>query len=198
MFWALVEVLETRWNTGISGWRQNSNSQTVQVLRLLPNFSTLSHLLIIRDADDNQTGAFESVCSALNEADFIAPPEAWRWQLPQNQDPALCVAILPSISQEGALEELLLQTVADDEVLKLTKKYIKDAYDYRQANFDVSKYDSIAPPSEVHRGKATALAYMVTRIADMREVGRAAQKDVWDWNHLALQPLKEIIEQMNA
>ena len=191
-----------RWNLAeiqvLAAGSKTQILQTLQVLRLLPNFSTLSHLLVIRDADETPTGAFDSVCAALNQAKFAAPPDAWSWQSPQNQDPALCVAILPSISQEGALEELLLQTVASDEVLNLTKNYIKAAYDYRRENFDASNPNSIVPPSEVHRGKATALAYMVTRIADMREVGRAAQKDVWDWQHPALEPLKDIIAQMNA
>ena len=173
-------------------------AKTIGILRLLPDFSLLSHLLIVRDADETPTGAFDSVCAALNQAKFAVPPDAWSWQFPQNQDPALCVAILPSISQEGALEELLLQTVASDEVLNLTKDYIKAAYDYRRENFDANNPNSIVPPSEVHRGKATALAYMATRIADLREVGRAAQKDVWDWQHPALEPLKNIIAQMNA
>ena len=172
--------------------------QTVDLLRQLPNFSALSHLLILRDADANPRAAFDAVCSALNQANFVAPPDAWSWQPAHNQDPALCIAILPSISQVGALEELLLRTVAGDEVLKLTEKYIADAYNFRQTNFNSNDPNSIVPPSEVHRGKATALAYMVTRIADMREVGRAAQKDVWDWRHPALEPLRNIIEQMNA
>ncbi len=171
--------------------------QTLEILRLLPSFSTLTHLLIVRDADETPSGAFDSVCAALSQANFVSPPSAWNWQPPQNQDPALCVAILPSISQQGALEELLLKTVADDEVLNLTEKYIADAYDFRAANYNESDPNSIVPPSEVHRGKATALGYMVTRIADMREVGRAAQKDVWNWRHPALEPLKNIIEQMN-
>ncbi len=162
----------------IGGKSQIAN--TIGILRLLPGFLQLSHLLIVRDADDTPTGAFDSVSSALTQAQFAVPVTAWNWQASPNQDPALCIAILPSIPQKGALEELLLQTVADDEVLSLTEKYIAEAYEVRRANYEANSANSIVPPSEVHRGKATALAYMVTRIADMREVGRAAQKDVWD------------------
>ena len=47
----------------------------LELLKSLSNFNTITHLAIIRDADQNEIGAFNSVCHALKSISLTPPSE---------------------------------------------------------------------------------------------------------------------------
>jgi hypothetical protein len=85
-------------------------------LRGQAEFDTIvKTLAVVRDADDNPEGAFQSVCGALKNANLSVPTHHLQFtaDLPQTG-----VLILPSITKMGALEDVCLAAIADNAILK--------------------------------------------------------------------------------
>ena len=66
---------------------------------------------IMRDAETNRTGAFQSVCSAIRGAGLAEPPQVLTVAA---GPPQVGVFILPDCANDGMLEDLCLQAVASD------------------------------------------------------------------------------------
>lgn len=155
--------------------------------------------MIVRDADQFPNRAFASVCSALSTA-F----RGWRFETPQspfefklNENIRVAVVIVPAANRPGAIEELLLDTVNDDPVIPDVSYLIDQAIArLPQPNPNLQPlHKHFAPPP--HRvGKARLHAFLATFDRPDRDAGIAAQAGVWDFNHPALQPLRQILEQM--
>ncbi len=174
-----VQVADTKGKDRLNEW--------LRVLRLDPHYSALTSILVVRDADSSAASAFTSVRSRLESNNFFAPQNPWQWE-EQTQRPAVAVSIMPGNGRLGALEELLLDTVAEDDFLSQCRAYIESAYAYRAAQ------GLILSPE--HKGKATAVAYLVSRKPNLSEVRRGAREGLWPHDHPALLPLKELIQQM--
>ncbi len=81
-------------------------------LRLLasaPNFGSISRLGIVRDAEQNAAGAFQSVQGSLQAAGLPAPDTPGQRV---DGEPAVTVLILPGDDRSGMLETLLCETFA--------------------------------------------------------------------------------------
>ena len=74
---------------------------------------TVRSLGIVRDAETSAGGAFQSVQSALRNAELPVPDS-----LAERTDtsPAVTVLILPGDNRQGMLETLLCESFADDPV----------------------------------------------------------------------------------
>ncbi len=149
----------------------------------------IASLVIVRDADDNPQAALQSVTDALDAHHLPSPNGAW--QFSQNTTPRVAVIIMPGPNQTGALEELLIQTVQQDPLHTPSLDFIQQAADQLGA----AKGQRNPPP--LHRlGKARVHAFLSTFEEPDKDQGKAALSGVWDFNHLALQPLRQILEQM--
>jgi len=82
----------------------------LRALTLAPNFSDVTSLGIIRDADDDPSGAFQSVCDALRGAELVAP----RRQLSFTRgNPKTGIMVLPQPGSKGMLEDVCLNSIND-------------------------------------------------------------------------------------
>ena len=105
--------------------------ENLRVLAISPGFSDVASLTIVRDADDNPKGAFQSVQDALKSAALPSPEKPFERY---GQEPQVMVMILPEEGKAGALEDLCLNSVADDSIIRLfqvsmraTKRQFKTA-----------------------------------------------------------------------
>ncbi len=153
-----------------------------------PNFPSVVSLVIVRDADDNPSRAFQSVADALRRVDLTSPAVAWAFQ---NGTPRVAVIILPSADRTGALEELLIQTVENDPLHPAAIQLIEDTVGALSIDGAPRR-----PPPEHRRGKARLHAFLSTYEEPDRDPGKAALAGAWNFAHPALQPLLQILQQM--
>lgn len=77
---------------------------------------------IIRDAEQDATAAFQSICTALHNAELAAPDQPCT---PTKQDPTVNVFILPDSENTGMLETLLLRAVKDEPGFACVDQYLE-------------------------------------------------------------------------
>jgi hypothetical protein len=152
------------------------------------NYISVVSIVIVRDADDNPAGAFQSICSALENARLPVPPVGEKFIIRDGLK--LAVVITPGNDRSGALEELLLETTIADPLSSHAAIYIDQAV----ANLN-ENHDRPAPLAHKH-GKAKIHAFLATFEEPDKDPGKAALSGVWDFNHTALFPIRTILEQM--
>ena len=102
-------------------------TRRLRELKKADNFEHITHLGIVRDSDFN-TDALRSVQDRIKTVDKEGPPNI---DIPDHPivptigDLKVSVLIVPSVSQEGALETILLQAVAKDPMMRCVDKYIE-------------------------------------------------------------------------
>ena len=151
-------------------------------------FPTVTSLVVVRDADDNPAGAFQSVCDALLNARLPTPDEALTLTI--GTTPTVGIAVMPATDRTGALEELLLDAAIADPLAASAQQFITDAV----AVLDATGHR--AAPPEHRRGKARVHAYLATFEEPDKDPGKAALAGVWDFNHAALAPLLQLLQRM--
>jgi len=152
------------------------------------NFPEISSIIIVRDADDNPTGAFQSVCNALARAGLSTPSTSLTFT--QNTTPKIGIVIMPAADRNGALEELLLPLASGDPLASEADQYIDEA---------VSILDNSGhrpPPPPHRRGKARVHAFLATFEHPDQDLGKAALAGVWNFSNNALDPIREMIQDM--
>jgi hypothetical protein len=160
-------------------------------LRLLVNqsaFPDVVSLVVVRDADDNPAAAFVSVRDALTNAGLTPPKQAWL--LTDETTPHTGIVIVPRADRQGALEELLLATVADDPLAAPVRAFIESAVE------TLTQSGHRLPPPSHRRGKAEIHAFLATCEEPDRDPGKAALAGVWRFDHEALQALAGLLAAM--
>ncbi|MCY3569423.1 MAG: hypothetical protein OXH38_12400, partial [Chloroflexi bacterium] len=84
----------------------------ISALRVAPTFESVERIGVVRDADENATGAFDSVRGALSAAS-LPIPQSEMDIVTATQPPAVSVFIMPGNRQPGMLETLLCQSFAN-------------------------------------------------------------------------------------
>lgn len=154
--------------------------------KLRPNLSSLvsnsdfisqvNSIGIVRDADKNPKGAFQSVCSALKAVNLSVPKHPLT---AMGQKPRVSVMILPSIDSSGSLEDICLKAVEAQPSMLCVEEY-----------FNCIKQNDLPMPADV--SKARIQVYLSSIEAELR-LGEAAGKGFWDWSHPAFDPLKQFL-----
>ena len=162
--------------------------ESLRVLVKQADFKMVKSLVVVRDADDDPKGAFQSVADALVNAGLRAPRSSFCFV--ENVTPQTAVLILPGQSTQGALEEFLLKTVVNDPVAPKVDEFIESAV------VTLSKGGVRKPPPPHRRGKAKVHAFLATFEHPDRDLGKAAKEGVWDFNHASLHPIEEILTGM--
>jgi hypothetical protein len=137
---------------------------------------------IIRDAEDKPaTSAFQSVCSSLTSAKITQPNKIGEAQQcvmtvgSQSQDLKVGVFILPDCQEAGMIEDLCLRSLNDDAMLGCVEDY-----------FICLEPHGIKPKNIA---KAKTWTFLSALGEFDPQVGRAAQKNIWDWDGQTFQPL---------
>jgi hypothetical protein len=148
----------------------------------------VSSIVIVRDADDNPSGAFASVCDALQQVGLSVPTRCL--EMTNGSTPAVAIIVVPAETQIGALEELLIETASDDPAVALVKTFIDNAVTVLQTT-------QYREPTPVHRlGKAKVHAFLATFTEPDKDLGKAALSGVWRYEHKALTALLKVLQEM--
>ena len=104
----------------------------LRTLPTLPGFADVTALGIVRDAHDSPKGTFQSTRDSLASLFDDPPTEPLKFtqsifkKKPFHQQRIHCgVAILPSSSEKGELEDLLLKAVDDPKTMTCVEEYIQ-------------------------------------------------------------------------
>ncbi|MGB7339390.1 MAG: DUF3226 domain-containing protein [Phototrophicaceae bacterium] len=172
-------------------------------------FLSVTHIGIVRDADFDKR-AFEDIQNALDHANTLNPdrpqfPEITETHIVFGNKPKVSVFIMPNANDDGMLESLLIEALANDKIMACVDEY-----------FICLEKNNITPkpeplPKAQMRVYMTALyqgkmrAYIEGKNVDVETVGSDKDKSYlsdiykmtwWDWNHPVFDEIKIFIKQL--
>ena len=151
--------------------------QTLKVITQSTNYSTVSSVGVVRDADANADRAFQSVRDALRDANLPAPDAP----LSLVEDGVkVAVLIMPYGKPSGAIEDVCLESVADDAAMGCVQDYLSCLND-----------NAVEQPNNLR--KAEAQAFLASRERPGLRLGDAASAGYWDFEHSAFEPFKRLL-----
>ncbi len=150
-------------------------------LKETPGFDVVRSICIIRDADDDYVGAFKSISNALEHNGLPSPAQAWK--IIDKNNLKVGIVILPSIGENGMLEDLCLKSIVDKPEIACINGYL-------------GCLDRLEVPKSKNPSKAKVQIYLASRPKPYLGVGIAASKGYWDWDHKAFSQLKQFLTKM--
>ena len=143
--------------------------------------TTLHSIGIIRDADDNPQGSFDSVCGSLRSAGYEPPVAHAEFS---NATPSIGVFIVPDGSQSGAIETLCRRSVQDEDAAKCVDEYMEclTTHNALQSN---------------NADKTFTHAYLAAMRNPVARVGEGAQQGVWDFQSPAFDALSQFVRDLS-
>ena len=141
---------------------------------------TLRSIGVVRDADDNARGSFQSVCDSIRNVDYEPPARHGEFS---NAAPSIGVFIVPDGSETGAIETLCRQSVQDTPAAKCVDEYLgylttRNALESRNAY------------------KTFTHAYLAAGQNPVARVGEGAQQGVWNFQSPAFMDLCKFIRKL--
>ena len=153
----------------------------LELLRVSPKFNeVVKSIGIIRDADEDPDGAFQSVRGALKAAGFSVPSAQFA---PAGSSPKVTVMIMPGNDRTGALEDLCLDTFKGEPARQCVDEY-----------FECLKGKDVPLPG--HLAKAKVQALIASYDKEVRLLGEAAEAGFWSWDHAALDQVKRFLREV--
>ena len=151
--------------------------QTLKVIPSSPNYSKVSSIGVVRDADANADGALQSVQDALKAANLPSPDAPLSLV-----GTAIRVAVLiaPHGEPSGAIEDVCLESVAGDAAMGCVRDYFSCLNDN-----GVEQLGNMP--------KAEAQAFLASRERPGLRLGEAASAGYWDFEHAAFDPFKRLL-----
>lgn len=153
--------------------------QTLKVIPSSPNYSKVSSIGVVRDADANAGRAFQSVQDALRDANLPSPDAPLSLV-----GTAIRVAVLiaPYGEPSGTIEDVCLESVAGDAAMRCVRDYLNCIK------------DSVAEAERPNNlRKAEAQAFLASRERPGLRLGEAASAGYWDFEHAAFEPFKRLL-----
>jgi hypothetical protein len=154
--------------------------RNLTALKKATNFSRVTALGIIRDADEDANAAFQSVCSALQHAGLPIPTKP---MTPAPGHPRVLVMILPDNQSPGALEDICLKAIAGTPAMRCVDEF-----------FCCLQRHHLPPPKNL--SKAKVLAYLTSLPEPDKSLGQSAQAGYWNWDHPAFSDLKDFLRSL--
>lgn len=169
-----VEIIEV-------GGKDKFKSEFPAILNM-PGFSqNVTSIGIVRDADNNYMGAFQSISSLISRNGLTPPvnPDSF------NEDPQMKVGIfvMPGDLENGMLEDLCLRTQSEHPIMQCVETF-----------FQCVAAKDVEQPKNIAKAKSQVFLAAMPDIA--YSVGLGAQKNYWDLNHDCLFNLNQFLEQL--
>ena len=191
-------------------------------LKVRSGYELITSIGIVRDADENPTGAFQSVCSALKNVGLpkpIAPSQ------PTIDNPKVTVMIIPDAETKGMIENVCLESVKDDPAIACVDQYFQclqrqlkklpknpakarvhaflASRDWLEiAHFEylqrcLEDYELVVPTSSAV-ATAKVHVFLASRYTPNLRLGEAAKKQkdsdrYWQFNHPAFDKIKQFL-----
>ena len=132
---------------------------------------------IVRDAEGDANGAFESVRSSLRNVGLPVPSQP---AVRSGVGPTAAVLILPGNGRDGMLETLLWESLRDAPERRCVDEFLRCVTDSRSA--------PVRNPD-----KARTFAYLAAGEEPRHSVGVAAQRGHWDFCHDAFAGVRQFL-----
>ncbi len=154
-------------------------------LRGQSGFRNVKRIGIIRDAEGNAAGAFQSVQASLQHVQLTVPKEPEQLSCDGGQL-AVGVLILPGQGEPGMLETLLCKTFTDRPECRCIDAFFRCVQEQCPAA-NIRKPD-----------KARARAFLATKPDSYPSVGIGARKGYWPLDHEVLEPVRTFLKSVAA
>ena len=154
--------------------------ESLKALVVSPGFHEVHRLNVVRDADDEPSRAFQSVCKALENAGLPSPKSP----IERTGDtPEVTVMIMPGQGGRGALEDLCLKAVVDDPAMTCVDEF-----------FECLQSGNISHPKNTPKAKVQTFLASIPH--EGLRLGEAAEKGYWPWHSEAFKEVKDFLAQM--
>jgi len=147
----------------------NYNSKISAIWKEYVLKSIVNSIGIVRDANNNFDGTFQSVQTALKNSDLPVPRKPLLPAINQDTGLRVNVFIMPDNGSRGILEDLLLLSVNENPAMPCVNEY-----------FNCLTEIGIDPKN---MSKARTQTYLAAQIECSMSIGVAAQKDYWPFSH---------------
>lgn len=144
---------------------------------------------VVRDAEDDADATFASVCGMLRKHHEPVPQQPMQFET--NGRRTVGVFIMPGNAKSGMLEDLCFASVENHPVAKEAIIYIGALEVVLPVRTSAHSDEAICFPK--CRPKAKAKAFMAGLEQDVYNVGRAAEKGYWDFDHAAMADLRTFL-----
>ncbi|MEA2007606.1 MAG: DUF3226 domain-containing protein [Chloroflexota bacterium] len=186
----------------------------------ITGFGNVSSVGIVVDADNKPKGTFDSISDALDVSGFPKPIASLQ---PIGDDLQVTVMVLPGDGRKGMLEDLCLESVADDPAILCVEDYfqcLEEEFESRMLPENPSKsrvraflasmgwleeshFEYFQEHLEEHLHKlphapsvSKVQAFLATRYKPDLDLGIAAQKGYWQLNHPAFDGVKQFLKML--
>jgi len=164
-------------------------------LRLLTSgtvtgFDRVERYAIIRDSHDSPEDTLKSVCDLLRKTGQPVPPRPGVFTT--DTVPRVAVYLLPSPQRRGSLEDLCLESFKDHPVMPCVDNFIECLRRSSQKSRGGVNPATAFFPNNVSKARVQAL--LAAAPSDVRSIGVAAQKGIWNFEHEAFADLKSFLE----
>lgn len=153
----------------------------LMAIKLATQFGpTLLSIGVIRDADDNAKGSFNSVCNSLRNIGYKPPATHAEFS---DATPSIGVFIVPDGSQPGAIETLCRRSVAGEAAAKCVDEYMECLTTNNALKSN-------------NPDKTFAHAYLAAMEDPVARVGEGALQKVWDFQSPAFGALSQFVRDL--
>lgn len=140
----------------------------------------LQSIGVVRDADDDASAAFDSVCDGIRSVDYEPPMNHGEFS---NGMPAVGVFIVPDGNEPGAIETLCRRSRQGNVTAACVDEYL-NCLEVRNAS------------RSTNADKSFAHAYLAATDEPLARVGEGALQGVWDFATPAFAPLAQFVRQL--
>jgi hypothetical protein len=156
-------------------------TQLINKLRILcsvSEFNKVRSLGIVRDADEDFNGAFESVCDSLRANSLSIPSGPF---IKTNSTPSISVFITPNNSSNGAIENIFWEVINQTNISSCITNYFQCILTNTGSN-----------PRSIYKGYMHA--YLSANIDNPSlRFGESAENGLWDFNDNCFNLIKSFI-----
>lgn len=146
------------------------------------NFSAVTSLGIVRDADNNPTQAFYQICSALRHSQLPVPAAPW---VILAGVPNVVIMIMPGPNQQGMIEDLCLSSVATQPEMQCVTGY-----------FNCLATNQITPLNTQALSKAMVQTYLASKPITGLSLGLASFRGYWPFNNAVFNLVKNTLRSL--
>ena len=143
-----------------------------------PGFPKVRSATVALDADDDWRRAFQSACTALQNAGLEPPPEPW---MLSDADPRTAVLVLPGKGRNGELEDLCLESVSDDPAMLCVDGFVKCVK------------ASCGRSQPRNWSKCRTQVFLASRERPELRLAEAAESGYWPWEADAFSELRQFL-----
>jgi hypothetical protein len=154
--------------------------QNLKALSLSSRFSQVISLGVVRDANSDPKGAFQSIKNALQSVKLPAPD---RPLVVAGKKPRISVLILPEENTPGTLEDLCLRAVEKDPATSCVEEY-----------FECLRACDLSIPDNL--SKARVQVFLASRKKAGLRLGEASEAGYWPWDGQAFDEVRKFLQQI--